>query len=83
MCFLNVSKAKKLIKNIQGYDFLFIYKVEQNARIKIKLLAVHHLQTGKTIQEVSKHLLYDRRNVRHWHHMFVLFNYEGLIVAHW
>ena len=74
-----MQKIKNLISNIQKYDFLSTYKAEQNARIKIKLLALHHLQTGQTIQEVSRILLYDRRCIRHWLHMFVLFNYEGLI----
>jgi transposase len=74
-----VHKVKKLIVDIQAFDFLSTYKVEQNSRIKIKLLALHHLQAGKTIQEVSKILLYDRRSIRHWLHMFALFDYEGLI----
>jgi transposase len=67
------------VEQIQGYDFLATYKVEQNPRIKIKLQALYHLQEGKSITEVSEITLYDRKSIRRWLHMFVLFDYEGLI----
>jgi len=74
-----MNRLKKLIVILQQYDFLSTYKVERNAKIKVKLLALHHLQEGKRLKEVSDLTLYDRRSVRHWLYMFTLFNYEGLI----
>ncbi len=74
-----MKKSKILIEGIQEYDFLATYKAERNAKIKVKLQALHHLQKGKTIQEVSDISLYTRKSVRHWLCMFVLFDYEGLI----
>jgi len=74
-----MQRFKELVESIQEYDFLSTYKVEQNPKIKIKLQALHHLQRGKAIQEVSTITLYNRKSVRHWLYMFVLFDYEGLI----
>ncbi len=74
-----MQKLKKLIESIQENDFLSTYKAERDPKIKIKLQALHHLQAGKSVQKVSKITLYDRRSVRHWLYMFVLFDYEGLI----
>ncbi len=74
-----MNRTKELVKKIQGYDFLSTYKVERDSRIKIRLQALHHLQNGKIIKEVSEMTLYEERCVRHWLQMFVLFDYEGLI----
>ncbi|MCK5081312.1 MAG: IS630 family transposase [Candidatus Omnitrophica bacterium] len=74
-----MQRTKALIEEIQEYDFLSTYKVEQNARIKIKLQALHHLQLGKSIKEVSSITFYNEKSVRHWICMFVVFDYEGLI----
>ena len=70
---------KILLESIQGYDFLATYKVERDPRIKIKLLALHHLQQGKSIQEVAGITLYHRKSVKAWWQSFVDFDYEGLI----
>ena len=74
-----MNRLKKFIEQIQGVDFLSTYKVERDPRIKIKLQALYHLQNGKTVSEVAAITLYNRKSVRHWLHMFVLYDYEGLI----
>lgn len=74
-----MNRLKTFIAQIQGIDFLSTYKVERDPRIKIKLLALHHLQNGKNLTEVSSIILYGRKYVRHWLHLFVLYDYEGLI----
>jgi hypothetical protein len=61
-----MKRSKILIEDIQGLDFLASYKAERNAKIKVKLLALHHLQNGKTIQDVSEITLYTRKSIRHW-----------------
>ena len=70
---------KDLIPCIKEYDFLATYKVERKANIKTKLLALHHLQHGKNIQETADIVLYHRQSVKSWLESFVLFDYEGLI----
>ena len=42
------------LPDLCGQDFLNLYRCESNARGKIRLLALHHLQQGEQIQEVSK-----------------------------
>jgi transposase len=74
-----MQKLKQFISLIQDYDFLSAYKVERDPRIKIKLLALHHLQQGRSLSDVADITLYSRKQVRHWLHMFIVFDYEGLI----
>lgn len=72
-------KKNYCIELIQGFDFVSCYKVERDARIKVKLLALHHLQTGKNLKDVADVILYDERTIKNWLHLFVEFDYEGLI----
>ncbi|MBM2820218.1 MAG: hypothetical protein HW410_1901 [Nitrosarchaeum sp.] len=71
--------VSEIMKNLSDYDFKSIYKEERNSRIKIKLQALHHLQTGKLLKDVSEIVLYDEKSVREWVYAFEAFNYEGLI----
>jgi transposase len=64
---------------IQGFDFKATYRLEQDGRIKVKLLALHHFQNGKTIRDVSELVLSDEKTVGLWIKRFVDFDYEGLI----
>lgn len=73
------SHKKKLFDSIQEYDFLSCYKVERDPKIKIKLQALHHLQSGKKIIDVADIVLVGERTVRSWLMSFVEFDYEGLI----
>lgn len=76
---LYVCSTKVLVERIQDIDFLSSYKVERDPRIKIKLQALHHLQVGKSISEVSDITLFDAKAVKNWLERFVEFDYEGLI----
>lgn len=75
----SMKKIKELVSNIQEYDFKSEYKRERNPLIKIKLLALHHLQTGQLLKNVASILLYDEKAIRSWVHRFVAYDYEGLI----
>ena len=68
-----MKKTKDLILEIQTY------KVERDARIKIKLLALDHLREGRLIDEVSNITRYDSKSIKSWLELFILFDYEGLI----
>ena len=69
----------ELIPLIQDYDFKSTYRVERDPKIKIKLLALHHLQSNKLLIDVADIVLVDEKTVRSWIHSFVSFDYEGLI----
>jgi transposase len=74
-----MQKTNGLVCYIKDFDFLATYKVERDPRIKIKLLALHHIQHGKSIQEVAEITLYSTKSVKSWLQDFVDFDYEGLI----
>lgn len=74
-----MKKTSELVKEIQEYDFKSEYKRERNSLIKVKFLALHHLQSGKLLKDVADILLYDEQAIRTWIRRFVAFDYEGLI----
>jgi transposase len=55
-----------VLPDLSGQDFLSLYKREANARGKIRLLALHHLQQGKQIQEVGQILCITRKTIYSW-----------------
>ncbi len=68
---------KDLVTQIQGYNFLATYKVERSANIKTKLLALQHMQEGKSIQETAGMVLYHRHSIKSWLQSFVDFDYTN------
>jgi transposase len=74
-----MKNIKDLILEIQEYDFKLEFKRERNPLIKIKFLALHHLQSGKLLKDVADIVLYDEKAVRCWLRRFIEFDYEGLI----
>ena len=74
-----MKNIKELIIKIQEFDFKSEYKRERNPLIKVKFLALHHLQSGKLLKDVADIVLYDEKAVRRWIRNFVAYDYEGLI----
>ncbi|MFK7873874.1 MAG: transposase, partial [Oligoflexales bacterium] len=72
-------KLNEIKSQIQELDFLGSYRPEKAPRIKIKLLALHHLQSGKSLKDVAEIVLYDERTVRTWIQRFIMYDYEGLL----
>lgn len=72
-------RLKNFIKEIQEYNFKASYRVERDPRIKIKLQALYHLQTGRSLKDVAEIVLSNDKTVRSWLRNFVDFDYEGLI----
>jgi transposase len=74
-----MENIKELVVKIQDYDFKAEYKRERNPLIKIKFLALHHIQEGMMLKDVAELLLYNEQAIRFWVRRFVQFDYEGLI----
>jgi len=74
-----MKNIKDLVKEIQDFDFKAEYKRERNPLVKIKFLALHHLQSGKLLKEVAEIILYDEQAIRFWIRNFIDFDYEGLL----
>ena len=67
-----VSGFKDLVKEC---NFLAAYKLEPQGRVKIRLLALHHFQTGKSITDIADIVLVDSKTVLRWIQRFVEFDY--------
>ena len=61
-----MEKISDLVKKIQEYDFKSEYKRERNPIIKIKFLALHHLQSGMLLKDVANIIIYDESSIRRW-----------------
>jgi transposase len=74
-----MTKKSSYCEQIQDFNFKQVYHSERNAKIKVKLLALHHFQTGKSIKEVSDVVLATEKTVSSWIKDYIEFDYEGLI----
>ena len=74
-----MKKINELVQDIQEFDFKSEYKRERNPLIKVKFLALHHLQSGKFLKDVADIILYDEQAIRNWIRRFIAYDYEGLL----
>lgn len=61
-----MSEKLVLPKGFSNHDFMSRYRRESHGPSKIRLLALHHLQQGKSTQEVSNILGYPRQTIWEW-----------------
>lgn len=63
----NVKMTRKaLLPDLSGQEFLKLHRREKNARGKIRLLALHHLQQGSSISNVCRILCVTSRTIYSW-----------------
>lgn len=67
-----------LPKGFEKHDFLSMMKKEQNGRNRIRLLAMHHLQLGKSQKEVSELVQVYWTTVQSWLRRFKNEGFVGL-----
>ncbi len=77
-----MSRPLILPDNFQEHDFIDLMKKEPHPRKRIRLLAMHHLQLGKSLKVVSELLQYHWTTVQRWLKQFKEFNFEGLSESH-
>jgi transposase len=72
--------ARKLIlpKGIQDHDFIYMMKREPHGRNRIRLLAMHHLQSGKSLEAVSEIVQSHWKVIQSWLRRFRNSGFEGL-----
>ena len=72
--------GRKLIlpDSIKGEDFLKIMKKMPHGRNRIRLLAMHHVQSGKTLKEVAEIVHCHWITVQKWVKRFKEEGYDGL-----
>lgn len=54
------------LKSLKGVDFRSAYRKSRDPCEKTRLLALHHLQAGKSPEDVSRAVLYSHNAVRRW-----------------
>ena len=77
-----MSRPLILPDNFQKHDFIDLMKKEPHPRKRIRLLAMHHIQLGKSLKVVSELLQYHWTTVQRWLKQFKEFNFEGLSESH-
>ncbi len=75
-----MTKISLLRFQLKVFDFAATYQVEQNNPSKVKLLALHHFQTGKEISAIADMVLATEKSVSRWIKRFIKFDYEELLV---
>ncbi|MDY6896032.1 MAG: IS630 family transposase [Thermotogota bacterium] len=59
-------------------DFLSKYKTEANARVRIRMLGLAHIQEGKHFTDVARILKVSRKTVSSWLDRFISEGFDGL-----
>jgi len=59
-------------------DIITLIKKEQNARMKLKLLAVLHFKEGKSRYQIARYLKVSRASVNQWISKYLADGLEGL-----
>lgn len=60
------------------HDFLSLIKKEPHAKNRMRLLAMYHLQLGKSLREVSEVIQYHKSTVQAWLQRFRELKFVGL-----
>lgn len=73
-----IARALLLPKDFHKHDFLSLMRVEPNARNRIRLLAMHHLQLGRTLLAVAEIVQHHWKTVQAWLSRFRQSGFVGL-----
>ena len=73
-----MSRPLILPNDFQKHDFLDLIKKEPHPRKRIRLLAMHHIQLGKSLKAVSALVQYHWATVQRWLKQFKKYSFEGL-----
>ena len=67
-----------LPQGFHDHDFIKMMKHERHGRNRIRLLAMHHLQLGKSFTEISAIVKSHWKTVQSWLRRFRNYGFEGL-----
>lgn len=70
----------KLPLDFYDYDFINLYRVEQNSKNKIRLLAMAHLKEGRGLQATGKILKIHWKTIQTWLQNFRKAGIKGLYI---
>ena len=61
-----MSKPIKLSKELQEFGFLEYYKDNRSKPYIYRCLALHHIQSGNSYDQVSEFICYSRKTIIQW-----------------
>ena len=76
-----MARSLILPSTFETHNFLSLMRRESNPRHRFRLLAMHHLQQGKTLKEVAQIVQYHWKTVQSWLARFRACGFEGLYDA--
>ena len=74
-----IGRKISQLKDFANYDFFGMYKKEKHPRNKLRLLAMSHLQDGKTLLVVADLLKVHWKMVQAWIKRFREDGFDGLL----
>ena len=75
-------RKPKRVEGLGEIDFFELAKREPHPRVRIRLIAMGHLQAGKSQKEISEYLDVNRSAVREWRVKLAREGVEGLQEGH-
>lgn len=75
---MHQGRKSQYLKQLQKYDFKNLLKSEKSSKIKLYLLAIEHVQKGKSICEVANLFSVHFNSVRSWIEKFIKEGVSGL-----
>lgn len=77
-----MARTLILPKGFHEHDFICLMKKESHGRNRIRLLAMHHLQSGKSLKTVSIIVGSHWKTVQSWLRRFRNSSFDGLFESH-
>ena len=77
-----MSRPLILPDNFQEHDFVDLMKKEAHPRKRTRLLAMHHIQLGRSLKAVSELVQYHWATVQRWLKQFKERGFDGLSESH-
>lgn len=77
-----MSRPLILPENFQEHNFVDLMKKEPHPRTRTRLLALHHIQLGKSLKAVSELVQYHWATIQRWLKLFKEHGFEGVSESH-
>jgi transposase len=73
-----MGRKPVIVRHISKEELIKLYKIENNSRIKERLLAIIHLYEGKNVYEIANILKRCERTIKEWSSRWNKKGYDGL-----
>jgi DNA-binding NarL/FixJ family response regulator len=74
---MGMGRKPVIVRHISKEELIKLYKIENNSRIKERLLAIIHLYEGKNVYEIANILKRCERTIKEWSSRWNKKGYDG------